>query len=717
MNIGYGNEMEYKQEILKLNKQIEGFLNIFNSMPEPYIRVDEELWITYVNDAACALLETSKDQLVSMKITDDVIPLNIQEEFGTPKNPGESERQMIQLHTGALKQIEFIPIGAPSEGQQFYRLRDVTLDLSSSRETRMSRQMFLDIFDTAIESIVLFDGSGIIMEVNHAFIHIMGIPKKEIVGKNMRDLISPDYKGYWDESIQRAFAESNFKGEVEIMIGVEPHHFTFSISSTVGNELYMSVLRRITESNLIEKKLETSERIFAELFDQSMDAIIFWNDDGIIFRVNQSACKIFESNREELIGSYIWKYVYSNKHHFGQMMETFDRDTQVRGELIYKMPNNQIKLLELTAKKHEGDGYNVTIFRNVSERWLIEKELRDREKKFRKIFEGTLDGLILWNHEGFTDINEAGQKILEISKRKLLSLSVKEFIEKIPGNAPALNAHIENVYKHEVYSSIIPITFEDGRVKHIEFLTRKNLYSNLNLSIFRDVSKNLEMQEQIRKSDTLNVVGELAAGIAHEIRNPMTALKGFIQLLEDGVKGDFSTYFHVITSEIKRIETIITEFLVLAKPQALKVFKQDVHTILRETLELLAAQALLENIQFETDFEEEEFKVLCEANQLKQVFINIIKNALEVMPDGGSVRIKTTRFSEKYVCISITDQGMGISTEKLKKLGEPFYTTKDRGTGLGLMVSYKIIEEHNGYIEVESEVDIGTSFHIYLPFK
>ncbi|MGZ9816362.1 PAS domain S-box protein [Peribacillus simplex] len=719
MNIDYENETEYKREILKLNKQIEGLLNIFNSMSEPFIRVDEELRLTYANDAACALLETAKDQLESMKITDflDVIPLNNQEVSSSLKTSNESERQIIQLHTGALKQIEFIRIGSVTEGQQFYRLGDVTLDVSSSRETRMSRQMFLDIFDTAIESIVLFDSSGIIMEVNHAFIHVLGIPKKEIVGKNMRDLISPDYRGYWYESIQRAFDGSNFKGEVEIKVGDELHHFTFSISSTVGNELYMSVLRRITESNIIEKKLETSERIFAELFDQSMDAIIFWNDDGIIFRVNHSACKIFESSREDLIGSYIWKYVYSNNHHFGQMMETFERDTQVRGELIYKMPNNQIKLLELTAKKHEGDGYNVTIFRNVSERWLIEKELRDSEKKFRKIFEGTLDGLILWNHEGFTDINEAGQKILEISKRKLLSLSVKGFIEKIPENAPVLNAHIENVYKHEVYSSIIPITFEDGRVKHIEFLTRKNLYSNLNLSIFRDVSKNLEMQEQIRKSDTLNVVGELAAGIAHEIRNPMTALKGFIQLLEDGVKGEFSTYFHVITSEIKRIETIITEFLVLAKPQALKIFKQDVHTILRETLELLAAQALLENIQFETDFEEDEFKVLCEANQLKQVFINLIKNALEVMPDGGSVHIKTSRFSEKYVCISITDQGMGISTEMLKKLGEPFYTTKDRGTGLGLMVSYKIIEEHNGYIEVESEVGKGTSFHIYLPFE
>ncbi|WP_185113150.1 PAS domain S-box protein [Peribacillus simplex] len=719
MNIGLKNETEYKQELEKLKMQIEDFQNIINSMPEPYIRIDEELGFTYVNDAACALLETPAGKLYSMKMTDflDVIPLNNQEESAIRGKPRDREKQMIQLHTGDLKQIVFVPVGAVTEGEQMYRLEDVSLDVSASREKSMSRQMFLDIFDTSIESIVLFDSSGIIMEVNHAFIHVMGIPKKEIVGKNMQDFISPDYKGYWDQCIRKVFDVSNFKGEVEMIIRDEPYHFTFSISPMGGNDLYMSVLRRLTESNLIEKRLETSERIFAELFDQSMDAIIFWNDDGIIFRVNYSACKIFESTREDLIGSYIWKYVYSNNQHFGQMMETFERDTQVRGELFYKMPNDQIKLLELTAKKHEGDGYNVTIFRNVSERWLIEKELRDSEKKFRKIFEGTLDGLILWNHEGFKDINEAGQEILEISKDRLLSFTVKEFIEKVPGNAPDLNAHIENVYQHEVFSSIIPIKFEDGRVKHIEFLTRKNVYSSLNLSIFRDVSKSLEMQEQIRKSDTLNVVGELAAGIAHEIRNPMTALKGFIQLLEDGVEGDFSTYFHVITSEIKRIETIITEFLVLAKPQALKIIKQDVHTILKETLELLAAQALLDNIQFDTSFEEVELPVLCEANQLKQVFINIIKNALEVMPDGGSVRIKTSRCSGKYVCISITDQGMGISSEKLKKLGEPFYTTKDRGTGLGLMVSYKIIEEHKGYIDVESQVDQGTSFHIYLPLE
>ncbi|PLT28972.1 ATP-binding protein [Peribacillus deserti] len=223
------------------------------------------------------------------------------------------------------------------------------------------------------------------------------------------------------------------------------------------------------------------------------------------------------------------------------------------------------------------------------------------------------------------------------------------------------------------------------------------------------------MQEQLRKSDTLNVVGELAAGIAHEIRNPMTALKGFIQLLEGSIQEDFSTYFRVITSELQRIETIITEFLVLAKPQAVKFLQKDINVILKDTIELLTAQSLMQNIQFETDYNSGIENIYCEGNQLKQVFINIIKNAIEVMPAGGTIKVKTDRYKDKFVGISISDQGQGIPEEKIKKLGEPFYTTKERGTGLGLMVSYKIIEEHKGWIDVESKVGSGTTFHIFLP--
>jgi len=239
----------------------------------------------------------------------------------------------------------------------------------------------------------------------------------------------------------------------------------------------------------------------------------------------------------------------------------------------------------------------------------------------------------------------------------------------------------------------------------------------MNLAVFRDVTEKRELEEQLRKSDTLNVVGELAAGIAHEIRNPMTALKGFIQLLEGSVKDDFSMYFNVITSELSRIESIITEFLILARPQAIKFSEKDLSIIMKETTELLNAQAILVNVQMILDIEDNLPLIYCEPNQLKQVFINVLKNAIEVMPNGGQIDVKIKQKDEDNLLVSITDRGSGISEDKIKRLGQPFYTTKERGTGLGLMVSYKIIEEHQGQVDVESEEGKGTTFHIMLPIR
>ncbi|MEC2078276.1 ATP-binding protein, partial [Metabacillus fastidiosus] len=256
-----------------------------------------------------------------------------------------------------------------------------------------------------------------------------------------------------------------------------------------------------------------------------------------------------------------------------------------------------------------------------------------------------------------------------------------------------------------------------GREKVIEFCLKRNITENMNLATFRDITERKQLKEQLRKSDTLHVVGELAAGIAHEIRNPMTSLKGFIQLLEASVKEDFSTYFGIITSELNRIESIITEFLVLAKPQATKFLQKDICEIMKNTIDLLNAQANLLNVRLDLYYDNNLPAIYCEPNQLKQVFINILKNAIEVMPKGGNVTIDIKKKSTEEIIVSIADEGFGIPADKLKRLGEPFYTTKERGTGLGLMVSYKIIEEHFGKIKVESVEGEGTIFHLILPIN
>ncbi|MEH7275729.1 ATP-binding protein [Neobacillus vireti] len=346
------------------------------------------------------------------------------------------------------------------------------------------------------------------------------------------------------------------------------------------------------------------------------------------------------------------------------------------------------------------------------------QNLREDEQKFRIIFDNSIEGLILWNEANqIVDINGSAEKIFGLPKDRLLGQSLLDLFNQVGEKKQEIINHIEQVTKNgEQYSTIV-IKWNDGRLRHFDYSTKRGILEGLNLTVIIDVTEKADMQEQLRKSERLNIIGELAAGIAHEIRNPMTALKGFIQLLEPSIRAEHSMYYDVITSELARIDSIINEFLILAKPQEIRFTEKDICQIMRETVDLLSAQAVLYNVQFSTFYEDFLPSIFCEPNQLKKVFINLIKNAIEVMPSGGTITIKINQFDDQFIQISIRDTGIGIPKEKLNKLGEPFYTTKETGNGLGLMVSYRIIEEHNGYIHVESEEGIGTIFKIVLPYR
>ena len=347
-----------------------------------------------------------------------------------------------------------------------------------------------------------------------------------------------------------------------------------------------------------------------------------------------------------------------------------------------------------------------------------QNEASPSEQKFRRIFEDSMDGLILWNENyQIVDINCAAVRIFDLPKERLLGRSILDLFSKKEDKKQEIINHIEQVSNDGKKHSSMVIKWNDGSIKHFDYSTKHGIIDGMNLTVIIDVTEKAEMQEQLRKSDRLNIVGELAAGIAHEIRNPMTALKGFIQLLEPNIKAQHSLYYDVITSELARIDSIINEFLILAKPQEIRFLEKDVCQIMRETVELLSAQAVLFNVQFETYYGNNLPLLYCEPNQLKKVFINLIKNAIEVMSDGGKITVTINSVEDQYLQISIQDEGIGIPKDKIRKLGEPFYTTKEKGTGLGLMVSYRIIEEHNGHIQIESEEGIGTTFHIILPIR
>ncbi|MHA6481445.1 PAS domain S-box protein [Paenibacillus sp. strain BS8-2] len=232
-------------------------------------------------------------------------------------------------------------------------------------------------------------------------------------------------------------------------------------------------------------------------------------------------------------------------------------------------------------------------------------------------------------------------------------------------------------------------------------------------SICRDMRSRNRMEELLRRSEKLTTVGQLAAGVAHEIRNPLTTLRGFLQLQQQSQKLNLQ-HVNLMLSELDRINLIVGEFLILAKPQATKFVTKDVRNVLNDVLVFLNSEAHLHNIVFHTVVTDEECRISCEENQLKQVFINLLKNAIEAMPGGGPVHISIQRKGER-IAISITDEGVGIPEEFISKIGDPFFTAKETGTGLGIMVSQRIINSHSGTLDIQSQVNVGTSVKVTLP--
>ncbi|MDQ0219829.1 PAS domain S-box protein [Peribacillus cavernae] len=224
----------------------------------------------------------------------------------------------------------------------------------------------------------------------------------------------------------------------------------------------------------------------------------------------------------------------------------------------------------------------------------------------------------------------------------------------------------------------------------------------------------LELNENLSiQSEKMAVVTQMSAAIAHEVRNPLTSISGFIQLLKEHKQLN-EEYIDVVFSEIERIELVLSEMLVLSKPQILSFTKFDLAKAIDHVVALIRTEANMKSIELELHASSRPIWVFGEENRLKQVFINIIKNAIEAIDTGGNIQIYYAEDKE-FVSVYIKDNGAGIPKDILNMIGQPFYTSKEKGTGLGLTICFKIIESHNGKIHITSESGIGTTFEVILP--
>jgi len=238
--------------------------------------------------------------------------------------------------------------------------------------------------------------------------------------------------------------------------------------------------------------------------------------------------------------------------------------------------------------------------------------------------------------------------------------------------------------------------------------------------LFRDVSHQMVLEEQIRRSDRLKTIGQIAAGTAHEIRNPLTAIKGFMQLLNkslnDRAMDKEQGYVGIVLSELERVNDLVSEFLLLSKPKEVKQDWMEIGRVVQEIMPMIRNEALMYNVTVLYQPQPGLSPILADKELLKQVFLNLGKNAIEAMGEGGTLIIREhgdPGGSDK-MAVEFIDTGPGIPPDVQDKVFDPFFTTKPQGTGLGLSVCQRIVDDLGGTIEVSSD-EQGTEFTVWLP--
>ncbi|SCW69684.1 two-component system, sporulation sensor kinase E [Paenibacillus tianmuensis] len=477
--------------------------------------------------------------------------------------------------------------------------------------------------------------------------------------------------------------------------------------------IYMQT-QNITAQKVAESALQESLIRMTSLLETFADAYIMLNRSGELVYVNRNAEQLLQLRREELLGHGIRGMAseWLGAGFYKACWRAIEEAVPVFYQGYYPLVKKWLEVSCYPCKP----GLSVFI-RDITRHKEQEETLRATKQQLDSMIEYAADTIA---------ILDADLRLTKVNKAfiDLFGYSEAELIGERPPNVPEeLWIESELLFRKALQGKQIS-SYEtkrmrkDGTPLDISLTISPVVGKDQDITgvfiIGRDISESKATEELLRNSEKLSVAGQLAVGIAHEIRNPLTSLKGFTQFMKTA--GHYKEqYLDIMSSELTRIEHIISEMLLLAKPRAAIFHYKQIGPILADVLSLLEAQANLNSVHFKTWIKPDLPAVRCEENQLKQLFINIVKNAVEAMPLGGTVEIVAVLADPGTLAITFRDEGDGIPAELLLRISEPFYTTKENGSGLGLMVSQKIVTEHKGRMAITSEAGVGTTVTVTLP--
>ena len=553
-----------------------------------------------------------------------------------------------------------------------------------------------------------------------------------------RQVASSGWNGYRDNSLL-VFPLTSDRGRVLALLSLhnkENPPFTQQdldlgiILSSLTCETLRAV--RATEA------LKMSEERFRTIFETAQDAI-FMKDPSLRYSlVNPIMENLFNRPSCEIIGKTVVDILGEKQ---GNIIEHVDRRV-LQGEVIdremnisYNGTHRTLHVVKVPMHSPEGQITGICgIARDITERKHNEETLRQSEEKYRTLFEQSRDAIYIENREGnFVDFNTAALELFGYTEQEMLRTNMRS-LYLIPSERGRFQKDIEKNGSVKNYET----TFKKRNGIEMSCLVSATLRRDKNGEIIgyqgtlRDITERKRLEEQLRQSQKMEAVGQLAGGVAHDFNNLLQAILGYSQLTLSRLKEETQEHDGLcqIVKAAERAASLTRQLLAFSRRQLLHPVELDLNQVIADLIKMLR-RVIGEHVELDIVPEPGLRVVRADRAEIELAIMNLCVNARDAMPEGGRIIIETenvvidqpffdtdSHFSPgRYVCLSISDTGCGMDQETLNRIYEPFFTTKavGQGTGLGLATVYGIVKQHGGLTYVESEQGKGTVFKIYLP--
>ena len=698
--------------------------NLFDSLPHSILVVDFNGLIIYANRATESLTGYAANEIIGQYpgiFNDELSAEKKDEEMRSKLARGESWQGELKQRrkdgTTFVVEFEVFPVPANDGKPMVWAIiqRDVTRRVAAEQALKEQVHLHRKLMDAIPNPVFFMNNDGFYADCNQALQTNIGLPRERILGKSVYDLHPRELAELYDHKDKQLLEEpgvQQYEGPCHFADGLQ-HHVIYNKATYVDSHGQIAglvgVVVDINDRKLAEDALQAERhKLFALL--EMIPLVIALIDDRCIIRFGNRFYKenfgawegrhcydVFEERIEPCVKCYALKTLHTGEHS--------TREWAYKN-MVYEIHNYPFCDMD-------GTPLVLVLGIDITKRKRMEDDLRESEERYRQLVELSPDCIVVHMGNEIDYINNAGLMLIGAAgPGDLYGKQVMDFVH------PDSKEMVEQRMR-KIASGNTAVPFKEHKLIRLDKRVIDVEIAGVPLTIkgkpvvqlvARDITERKKIEDYLSRLEAMNLVGEMAASIGHEIRNPMTSVRGFLQILQGKEECNrYQDYFSLMIDELDRANTIISDYLSLARNKPVEKKAQNLNTVLKKMVPLIQADASEKNMRINLMYNVVP-ELYLDDKEMRQLILNLVRNGLEAMSPGGELNI-CTGLDKDEVILAVRDQGQGIEKEVLGKLGTPFYTTKSNGTGLGLAVCNSIAERHNATINIQTG-SAGTTFEV-----